>query len=66
MLASFPGQKKRRRRKGLVSAVFTSTYIISMEFHDNCLLLIYFCTVVMLKLILCTTLSVDLLAAYGM
>ena len=66
MLASFPGPKKRRRKRGLVSAVCTSAYIIAMEFHDNCLLLIYFRTLVMLKLILCVTLSVDLLAAYGM
>ena len=39
--------------------------LIAVEFHSDCILLIYFCTLVMLKLILCVALSVDLLAAYS-
>ena len=43
-----------------------SMRLIAVEFHGNCILLTYFCTLVMLKLILRITLSVDLLAAYRM
>ena len=43
-----------------------SMHLISVEFHGDRILLTYFCTLVMLKLILRITLSVDLLAAYSM
>ena len=40
-------------------------HVITVEFHSDCILLIDFHTLVKLKLILRVTLSVDLLAAYG-
>ena len=39
--------------------------LIAVEFHGNRILLRYFRTLVMLKLTLCVTLSVDLLAAHS-
>ena len=42
-----------------------SMRLIAVEFHGDRILLTYFCTLVMLKLILRITLSVDLLAAYS-
>ena len=42
-----------------------SMCLIAVEFHSDRILLTYFCTLVMLKLILRITLSVDLLAAYS-
>ena len=42
-----------------------SMRLIAVEFHGNRILLTYFCTPVMLKLILRISLSVDLLAEYS-
>ena len=39
--------------------------LIAMKFHSDRILLTYFCTLVMLKLILRITLFVDLLVAYS-
>ena len=42
-----------------------SMRLIAVEFHGDCILLTYFCTLVMLKSILHITLSIDLLEAYS-
>ena len=58
-----PEEEEEEKRFGFS---LLSMRLIAVEFHDDRIPLTYFCILVMLKLILRITLSVDLLAAYSM
>ena len=59
-----PRPKEEEEEKGFGFSRL-SMHLIGVEFHGDRILLTYFCTLVMLKLILRITLSVELLAAYS-
>ena len=59
-----PRPKEEEEEKGFGFS-HLSMCLIAVEFHGNCILLTYFYTLVMLKLILRITLSVGLLVAYS-
>ena len=59
-----PRPEEKEEEKGFGFSCF-SMRSIAVEFHGDRILLTYFCTLVMLKLILRITLSVDLLVAYS-